>query len=139
MLSCFPCDVVLIRGFRKNTPRSTTSKVLENCGGARLFLPLTTSLFARVIRTVRDSTGVIAEECVLIRPGHLMEKTLYTEKMAIALRLPMIKLCDGSSGGGSVSSIQKQVRLPNPPSKPGLSILTILLGLLLRPSHARIR
>ena len=35
--------------------------------------------------------------------GHLMEKTLYMEKMAIAMKLPMIKLVDGSSGGGSVS------------------------------------
>ena len=46
-----------------------------------------------------------------IRAGHqdgnLMEKTLYMEKMAIALKLPMIKLVDGSSGGGSVSSIAK--------------------------------
>ena len=44
-----------------------------------------------------------------IRAGHqdgnLMAKTLYMEKMAIALKLPMIKLVDGSSGGGSVSSI----------------------------------
>ena len=46
-----------------------------------------------------------------IRAGHqdgnLMVKTLYMEKMAIALKLPMIKLVDGSSGGGSVSSIAK--------------------------------
>ncbi|KAK3680707.1 hypothetical protein LTR37_021096 [Vermiconidia calcicola] len=44
-----------------------------------------------------------------IRAGHqdgnLMAKTLYMEKLAIALKLPMIKLVDGSSGGGSVSSI----------------------------------
>ncbi|CZT25744.1 probable methylcrotonyl-CoA carboxylase beta chain, mitochondrial precursor [Ramularia collo-cygni] len=39
--------------------------------------------------------------------GHLMAKTLYTEKLAIELKLPMIKLTDGSSGGGSVSSIEK--------------------------------
>ena len=47
-----------------------------------------------------------------IRAGHqdgnLMAKTLYMEKMAIALKLPMIKLVDGSSGGGSVSSIATQ-------------------------------
>ncbi|KAK3052707.1 hypothetical protein LTR09_006190 [Extremus antarcticus] len=40
--------------------------------------------------------------------GNLMAKTLYMEKMAIALKLPMIKLVDGSSGGGSVSSIAAQ-------------------------------
>ena len=39
--------------------------------------------------------------------GHLMAKTLYMERMAIALKLPMIKLVDGSSGGGSVTSIAK--------------------------------
>lgn len=47
-----------------------------------------------------------------IRAGHqdgnLMEKTLYMEKMAVALKLPMVKLVDGSSGGGSVTSIVKQ-------------------------------
>ncbi|KAK4614205.1 Propionyl-CoA carboxylase, carboxyltransferase subunit [Fulvia fulva] len=37
--------------------------------------------------------------------GHLMAKTLFTEKMSIQLKLPMIKLTDGSSGGGSVTSI----------------------------------
>lgn len=40
--------------------------------------------------------------------GHLMPKTLYTEEMCIALKLPMIKLVDGSSGGGSVTSIEQQ-------------------------------
>jgi acetyl-CoA carboxylase carboxyltransferase component len=46
-----------------------------------------------------------------IRAGHadgaMMEKTIYAEKMAIAMRLPMIKLVDGSSGGGSVTTIKK--------------------------------
>jgi acetyl-CoA carboxylase carboxyltransferase component len=45
-----------------------------------------------------------------IRAGHadgaLMEKTIYMEKMAIALRLPIVKLVDGSSGGGSVTTIK---------------------------------
>jgi acetyl-CoA carboxylase carboxyltransferase component len=36
-----------------------------------------------------------------------MEKTVYIEKMAIALKLPVIKLVDGSSGGGSVTTIRK--------------------------------
>lgn len=36
-----------------------------------------------------------------------MAKTLYTEKLAVEMKLPMIKLTDGSSGGGSVSSIEK--------------------------------
>jgi acetyl-CoA carboxylase carboxyltransferase component len=46
-----------------------------------------------------------------IRGGHAdgatIEKTVYIEKMAIALKLPVIKLVDGSSGGGSVTTIRK--------------------------------
>lgn len=45
-----------------------------------------------------------------IRAGHadgaLMDKTIYMEKLAIALRLPILKLVDGSSGGGSVTTIR---------------------------------
>ena len=45
-----------------------------------------------------------------IRAGHadgaLAEKTIYMEKLAIALRLPIVKLVDGSSGGGSVTTIR---------------------------------
>ncbi|KAH7074251.1 propionyl-CoA carboxylase beta chain mitochondrial precursor [Paraphoma chrysanthemicola] len=45
-----------------------------------------------------------------IRAGHadgaLAEKTLYIEKLAIALKLPIVKLVDGSSGGGSVTTIR---------------------------------
>ncbi|KAI1810654.1 ClpP/crotonase [Poronia punctata] len=47
-----------------------------------------------------------------LRAGHadgaLFEKTLYIEKLALSLRLPIIKLVDGSSGGGSVTTIRKQ-------------------------------
>jgi acetyl-CoA carboxylase carboxyltransferase component len=47
-----------------------------------------------------------------IRAGHadgaLMAKTVYMEKLAIALRLPIVKLVDGSSGGGSVTTIKTQ-------------------------------
>lgn len=54
----------------------------------------------RIVFTADDFT---------IRAGHqdgnLMAKTLYTEKLALQLKLPMIKLTDGSSGGGSVSTI----------------------------------
>ncbi|KAL5113353.1 hypothetical protein ACEQ8H_008781 [Pleosporales sp. CAS-2024a] len=45
-----------------------------------------------------------------LRAGHadgaLAEKTIYMEKLAIALKLPIIKLVDGSSGGGSVTTIR---------------------------------
>ncbi|KAI1170270.1 ClpP/crotonase [Nemania sp. FL0916] len=45
-----------------------------------------------------------------LRAGHadgaMMEKTLYIEKLALSLRLPIVKLVDGSSGGGSVTLIK---------------------------------
>ena len=45
-----------------------------------------------------------------IRSGHAdgahMEKTLSTEKLALKLKVPIIKLVDGSSGGGSVTTIK---------------------------------
>ncbi|KAF2732520.1 ClpP/crotonase [Polyplosphaeria fusca] len=45
-----------------------------------------------------------------IRAGHadgaLMDKTVYMEKLAIALQIPIVKLVDGSSGGGSVTTIR---------------------------------
>ncbi|EMC95783.1 hypothetical protein BAUCODRAFT_71049 [Baudoinia panamericana UAMH 10762] len=54
----------------------------------------------RVVLTADDFT---------IRAGHadgaVMAKTVYMEKLALSLKLPMIKLVDGSSGGGSVSTI----------------------------------
>lgn len=47
-----------------------------------------------------------------IRAGHadgaLGAKTVYMEKLALTLRLPMVKLVDGSSGGGSVTTIATQ-------------------------------
>ncbi|KAL6154555.1 hypothetical protein ACJBU6_07804 [Exserohilum turcicum] len=45
-----------------------------------------------------------------IRAGHadgsMMEKTIYMEKMAIAMKLPIVKLVDGSSGGGSITTLR---------------------------------
>ncbi|CAI7640820.1 unnamed protein product [Penicillium bialowiezense] len=47
-----------------------------------------------------------------IRSGHAdgasHGKTVYVEKLAIALRVPVVKLVDGSSGGGSVTTIKKE-------------------------------
>ncbi|OQN96083.1 hypothetical protein B0A48_17883 [Cryoendolithus antarcticus] len=47
-----------------------------------------------------------------LRAGHAdgasWEKTNYIEKLALSLRLPIVKLVDGSSGGGSVTTIRKQ-------------------------------
>ena len=60
--------------------------------------------------TLRGRKVVFTADDFSIRAGHadgaLMEKTIYMEKLAVALKLPMIKLVDGSSGGGSVTTIR---------------------------------
>ncbi|KUJ17273.1 propionyl-CoA carboxylase-like protein [Mollisia scopiformis] len=60
--------------------------------------------------TLRGRKVVFTADDFSIRAGHadgaLMEKTVYMEKLAVALRLPIIKLVDGSSGGGSVTTIK---------------------------------
>ncbi|KXJ95613.1 carboxyl transferase domain-domain-containing protein [Microdochium bolleyi] len=47
-----------------------------------------------------------------LRAGHadgaIAAKTVYIEKLALALQLPIIKLVDGSSGGGSVTTIRQE-------------------------------
>jgi acetyl-CoA carboxylase carboxyltransferase component len=59
---------------------------------------------------LRGRKVVFTADDFSIRAGHadgaLMEKTIYMEKLAIALKLPIVKLVDGSSGGGSVTTIK---------------------------------
>lgn len=59
---------------------------------------------------LRGRDVVFTADDFTLRAGHadgaLAAKTIYMEKLAIALKLPMIKLVDGSSGGGSVSTIK---------------------------------
>jgi acetyl-CoA carboxylase carboxyltransferase component len=61
--------------------------------------------------TLRGRKIVFTADDFSLRAGHadgaLMEKTVYMEKLAIALKLPILKLVDGSSGGGSVTTIRK--------------------------------
>ncbi|KAL9622287.1 MAG: hypothetical protein Q9160_003298 [Pyrenula sp. 1 TL-2023] len=46
-----------------------------------------------------------------VRAGHadgaIMEKTAWVERMAVKLKVPILKLVDGSSGGGSVTTIKR--------------------------------
>ena len=60
--------------------------------------------------TLRGRRVVFTADDFSIRAGHadgaLMEKTIYLEKLAVSLKLPIIKLVDGSSGGGSVTTIK---------------------------------
>ncbi|GAB7362543.1 hypothetical protein MBLNU230_g2861t1 [Neophaeotheca triangularis] len=59
---------------------------------------------------LRGRQVVFTADDFSIRAGHadgaLQEKTIYMEKLSVALKLPMIKLVDGSSGGGSVTTIR---------------------------------
>ncbi|TKA70107.1 hypothetical protein B0A49_09561 [Cryomyces minteri] len=61
---------------------------------------------------LRGRRVVFTADDFSIRAGHadgaLAEKTIYMEKLAIALKLPIVKLVDGSSGGGSVTTIRQQ-------------------------------
>lgn len=47
-----------------------------------------------------------------IRSGHAdgasAGKSAYIKKLAVALRVPVVKLVDGSSGGGSMTTIRKE-------------------------------
>lgn len=62
--------------------------------------------------TLRGRRVLLTADDFSIRSGHADgatgSKTVYVEKLAIALRLPVVKLVDGSSGGGSVTTIRKE-------------------------------
>lgn len=62
--------------------------------------------------TLRGRKVLLTADDFSIRSGHAdgasHGKTLYVEKLAIALRMPVVKLVDGSSGGGSVTTIRKE-------------------------------
>lgn len=62
--------------------------------------------------TLRGRKVLLTADDFSIRSGHAdgasHGKTLYVEKLAVALRMPVIKLVDGSSGGGSVTTIRKE-------------------------------
>jgi acetyl-CoA carboxylase carboxyltransferase component len=60
--------------------------------------------------TLRGRRVVMTADDFTIRSGHAdgasSAKTVFLEKMAIAMKLPIVKLVDGSSGGGSVTTIK---------------------------------
>lgn len=82
--------------------------------------------------TLRGRRVVFTADDFSIRAGHadgaLMEKTLYMEKLAISLRLPIVKLVDGSSGGGSVTTI-KTAGFSYIPPMPSFKMVTEQLNL----------
>lgn len=67
-----------------------------------------------------------------LRAGHadgaIAAKTIYMEKLCLDLRLPIVKLVDGSSGGGSVTTIRKDGYSYVPPM-PGFAQVTAQLDL----------
>ena len=75
---------------------------LNNPNGYGMVTDPKTGLRRRIMLTADDFS---------IRAGHAdggnSIKTLHAEELALRLRLPVIKMCDGSSGGGSVSTIAK--------------------------------
>lgn len=62
--------------------------------------------------TVNGRRILLTADDFSLRAGHadgaIWAKTIYMEKLCIGLRLPIIKLVDGSSGGGSVTTIKKE-------------------------------
>ncbi|KAL4884086.1 carboxyl transferase [Aspergillus karnatakaensis] len=61
---------------------------------------------------VRGRKVLLTADDFSIRSGHAdgasAGKTNYLEKLALALKIPVVKLVDGSSGGGSVTTIRKE-------------------------------
>jgi len=66
-----------------------------------------------------------------VRGGHgdggIWRKSYYTEQLAFEYRIPMIRLIDGSSGGGSVATVMNQGYAYLPTMK-GVALLVKLLG-----------
>lgn len=61
--------------------------------------------------TVHGRRVLLTADDFSLRAGHadgaIAAKTIYMEKLCLDLRLPILKLVDGSSGGGSVTTIKK--------------------------------
>ncbi|CEL00506.1 Putative Propionyl-CoA carboxylase [Aspergillus calidoustus] len=61
---------------------------------------------------LRGRSVLLTADDFSLRSGHAdgasAGKTIYLEKLALALKLPVVKLVDGSSGGGSVTTIRKE-------------------------------
>lgn len=60
---------------------------------------------------IRGRRVMLTADDFTLRAGHadgaLMPKTLYMEKLCVHLKIPMIKLVDGASGGGSITSYRE--------------------------------
>ncbi|KAJ5317639.1 hypothetical protein PENANT_c038G02588 [Penicillium antarcticum] len=87
----------------------TWAKTAPRCEKPVSFIPSNNVQGAGLLR---GRKVLLTADDFSIRSGHAdgasTGKTVYVEKLAIALRLPVVKLVDGSSGGGSVTTIKKE-------------------------------
>ncbi|MEE8556852.1 MAG: carboxyl transferase domain-containing protein, partial [Myxococcota bacterium] len=59
--------------------------------------------------------------------GAIGFKLIYGERMALDLRLPLVRLVDGTGGGGSVRTLD-QMKRTYVPANPGMDVMTTLLS-----------
>ena len=74
---------------------------------------------------------VVGGDDFTVRGGHadgsIWEKQAYVERLAVELQMPMVRLLDGSSGGGSVVTYLEEQKTYVPPL-PGFDAQVTLLG-----------
>ncbi|CAN8106548.1 unnamed protein product [Discula destructiva] len=89
-----------------NTVTSSTSKAKDEVRG------FTPSNNVQGFGSVGGRKVIFTADDFSLRAGHadgaIWAKTLWIEKMCLDLKLPIVKLVDGSSGGGSVTTIKKE-------------------------------
>lgn len=89
----------------KTTPAGKDGKAKDEVRG------FTPSNNVQGFGTVGGRRIVFTADDFSLRAGHadgaIWAKTVYMEKLCLDLRLPIVKLVDGSSGGGSVTTIIK--------------------------------
>ena len=85
----------------------TGTATYDDAGGLKDFTPTN---FVMGSGRVDGRRVVVAADDFTVRGGAadagIMEKQVYAERMAHDLRLPMIRLIDGTGGGGSVKSLE---------------------------------
>lgn len=111
--------------------------------GTPKFTPLTNTLesfvptnFVSGLARIRGRRVAVAADDFTIRAGHadgaLYQKAQYVESLAQSLYIPIIRLVDGSSGGGSVAVYREQGYTYIPPST-GLGWITMIDSLAVIP------
>lgn len=106
--------------------KTTTPRIMDEVHG------FTPSNNVQGFGTIHGRKILLTADDFSLRAGHadgaVAAKTVYMEKLCLDLRLPMVKLVDGSSGGGSVTTIRKEGYSYVPPM-PGFGHVTAQLDL----------